>query len=154
MKSGDAYYDDLSKAFKEKDEFLEKLRDVFTVEVFSIVKSHFSQCEYDERMQKAIALFANDLINTAESVIDKDDHFPEYRLQTEIENITKLMNKMLAAIDEDDFLKELHMATKRVITQFYPQIMALGSYGFLLLERGTKLYTAGFIINIYQKELI
>ncbi len=154
MNSGDAYYEDLSRSFKEKDEFFEQLKEVFTVEVFSIVKAYYTQCEYGERMQKAIDLFTHDLINAAESVIDKDEHFPEYRLQTEIENITKLMNKMLAAIDEDDFLKELHMATKRVITQFYPQVMALGSYGFLLLERGTKLYTAGFIINISQKELI
>lgn len=148
------YMNEFFKEFKKKDEFLTAFRQNFSLEIYSLVREQYSDCEYIEALKNAVNTFANDIFNAVESVIDKDEHYPEYRKQLELENITKLSHKVLATINDDDFLNKVHYKSKELISKSYPQILDLSNYGFRLLERNTKLYSAGFIANLKQKQLI
>ncbi|MBK3519644.1 hypothetical protein [Carboxylicivirga marina] len=146
--------DDYLKSFKEKEQFFDALKEALTLDVYSLISKHHSHSKYNKSMENAIATYANDIINTTESVIDKDEHYPEYRKQKELNSITKLLNKVLSEVDEDDFLEQMHLCCKKLISQYYPGILHLSNYGFRLLERNSKMYTASFILSLKQKQLI
>lgn len=146
--------DDLPYNINKKDEFLESFREVFILEVYTIIMNVNGRCLFNEDMEKSLSVYAIDIVNTVESVVDKDGHYPDYRMEKELDSTTKLMNKVLSVTEEDELLDRLHFCSKQLITWFYPGIINLSNYGFRLLERNTKIYTASFILNLLQKQLI
>lgn len=143
---------ELIKAFEATDEFYAKFRTKFKLEMLMLFHQHHLNCKDDNFVEEIIDTFANQIISTSESVIDKDNNYPDYRKKEELVGVERVVNKIEKLEGVSDFINISHLKSKELIVNFYPSIMDLSGDGFRLLDQYVRMHHASFIININNRE--
>lgn len=135
----------LNSEFRKIEEFLPEFESVFAIELQNIAAKNYSNIEFSEKLIEAVLAYANEMINVAESVCDKDLNYYEDRLKEELDIISAVVEKYPPENLDSEFLHQTHQKAKELIVNFYPHIFALSSNGFRLLEKYCQMYNWKFV---------
>lgn len=137
--------------FKRIDEFVTFFRDEFVDSLYEIVTEYYHDVERDNVLVENLALYANEMISTAESVIYKDKSYSAYRIKEELVAMTRVVVKEPTEDQDPEFIEKIHQKAKELMVQHYPNIIELSGDGFRLLEKYARMYNWEFITNFYAE---
>ena len=135
----------LFEAFKKTDEFYDSFRDEFFQVVTGEIKHSRSDLVPDSELHLILRSYADKLLSATESVLEKDSHYPSFRLKEELEYMNRLIAKQSGSFSEFD--QKIHQKVKELIVHFYPQLPDLSGDGLRLLEKNTRVCTQDFSVN-------
>ncbi|MCG6185859.1 hypothetical protein [Maribellus maritimus] len=136
----------LISEFQKLDDILETFQNQFKDEVWHSVNEAYPGVVYNEELEELILTYANQIFSTAESVCDKDKNYNEVRLADEV----NIMNKMVDKLSEEnkdnrELASRIHQEAKKMMVNFYPNVMDLSADGFRLLEKYSLMYNIFFV---------
>ncbi|HNX54413.1 MAG TPA: hypothetical protein PLG33_09225 [Prolixibacteraceae bacterium] len=137
------------EGIKKADSFYSIFKEEFYREVFKVIKEWYPDFVFDEVVENLMFLYAVAILNSTEAVIDKDRNYPDYRLEEDLEAMTKVNLKLRISSQILDLGAEVHEKTKVLMVRHFDAIFDLSSTGFRLLEQNAKLYNQEFLINLY-----
>jgi len=143
---------ELLKAFEATDEFYAKFRTKFKLEMLMLFHKYHPNSKEDDIAEEIIETFANQIISTSESVLDKDNNYPDYRKKEELIGVERVVKKIKALEGVSDFIELSHAKAKELIVEFYPSIINLSGDGFRLLDQYVKMHHASFVVNIKNRD--
>jgi hypothetical protein len=138
------------EGFKKNDELHSSFRNYFIKEIFQIIEKEFPDAVFGTKLTDYLFLYADNVISSTESVIDKDFNYPEFRKEEEVNRMKKVVEKLPTNEKAQEFTKKVHSEAKKSIVKFYPLIYELSGSGFRLLELNAKFFNHGFINNFYS----
>ncbi len=137
---------DLISEFQKLDHILEAFQNQFNVEVLNVVKELFPHLVYNEELETLAMTYANQIFNTADSIVDKDSNYSQERLADEVQNMNRVVrNYSEAKTDNREVADRIHQKAKEVMVNFNPNLMDLSADGFRLLEKYTLMYNVFFM---------
>ena len=152
------------KAFNKKEEvrqiFLEfekydKLHDKFLLEfengIYNFIADHPKSIQLSASFSEDLKSFSNSLISCAYEVIEKNNTYPAYRMQIELENMDKLLEKYPLPEENNTFSLGFSKMAKAKMPKYFPELYDLSSNGFRLLERCTSFRIHAFLMYLYKK---
>ena len=143
------YIKNIYEEFRKTDAFYNSFRKQFVSEIVQVVREHHPETEKNPILQEDIKLYADEMINTAESVVYKDKSYPGYRLLYELEVMSRLVVKEPENNQNTQFIHDIHQKAKALMVLHYPEIFDLSANGFRLIEKYAKMYNWEFITNFY-----
>ncbi len=106
--------------------------------------------EDDSEIDTLLGIFATQVFNSTESVIDKDTTYPEYRLVEELDVMRKIVSKIPGFDRNSDFSETIHQKAKALMVEHFEATLDLSANGFRLLELNSKMHTLEFVANFYS----
>ncbi len=100
--------------------------------IYDMLHAEFQFFPLPEDISESLKQFAITLINMSNSVIDKDSHYPDYRLKEELANVIRIQERQ--EVDAQEFTQALVGHVKSVIIEKFPQVFDLSGDGFRLLD--------------------
>ena len=135
--------------FKQTDQFYDKFKDEFKNKIVDLILDYQPEClNKKEAINEMVMLYASEVISATESVIDKDENYPEYRKIEELDYMNKLLHKEMNSskhIERNKFSETIHIEAKKLVVKHFPDIINLSNHGFRLLERNMKMYLLHFM---------
>ena len=138
--------------FKQIEDLLDEFRNDFGDAILELIQEYYPLLEKDDALSENIGLYANEIINAADSVTYKDQTYPVYRIKEELKAMTRIVVKEPSDGQDPEFIKRIHKKAKEILVNHFPQVIDLSGDGFRLLEKYTKMYNWEFITNFYHKE--
>jgi hypothetical protein len=152
------------KAFNEKDkvrqlfhefEQYDKLHLKFVLDfensIYNFIADHPKNIKLSVSFPEDLKLFCNSLINCAYEVLEKNETYPEYRMQIELKNMDKLLRHSPQPFGNEIFSKDFSQMAKAKMPTYFPQLFDLSSDGFRLLQRCTNYRINVFLLYLYAK---
>jgi len=131
----------LAKAFKKIDEFRFEFQQHFCSELFGIAqKQHLDIPEAE--LRKMLLVYSHEVFSCAESVLDKDKNYSDFRLEEELHALTVALKN--TGFD-NELAQQTHRKAKEIIVDFFPDLIDLSGNGFRLLEKYCLLYNREFV---------
>jgi len=134
----------LNSEFRRIDEFLHEFETDFAIAIHKIIVCECPDIIWNEKIEEAILIYANEVISVAESVCDKDLSYTESRLNEELVKMSRVVEKYPPENRDHKFLLLTHQKAKELIVNYYPHIFDLSSTGFRLLEKYCQMYNWKF----------
>lgn len=136
----------LISEFQRLDHILETFQNQFKVEVLKVVNELFPHLVYQEELETLALTYANQIFNTAESIIDKDLNYTKARLADEVKNMNRVVrNYSEGKTDNHKLANRIHQKAKEIMVNFNPELMDLSADGFRLLEKYSLMYNVFFV---------
>jgi len=98
-------------------------------------------------MDNLLLAYSVAILNSTESVIDKDHNYPLYRLEEELDSMNRITLKLSQNEEYDYFGEAVHLKAKELMVNHFEGIYDLSSVGFRLLERNARIYNWEFVSN-------
>jgi len=133
IKKTDTFYGNFQKEFSE----------LIYAKIHEFYPDSGKCTEIDEMLQS----YAVAILNSVESVIDKDRNYPFYRLEEELATMNRLKKKLSEEGPNNAFGEAVHQQAKELLVKYFNAVYNLSSTGFRLLEKNTKLYNWEFVSN-------
>lgn len=130
---------------KKTDTFYSIFKREFSESINPIIQKFFPDTILSEETDNLRQAYAVAILNATESVIDKDQNYPLYRLEEELDSMNRIILKLSLKKEYYDFAEAVHLTAKELIVKKFTGIYDLSSYGFRLLERNAKLYNWEFV---------
>ena len=143
----------INSEFRKIDEFLHEFENDFANAMHKIINEEYPGVAITDKIEEAVLMYANEVINVAESVCDKDMHFSDTRLNEELNNMTSVVEKYPPENYDLKFLQKAHHKAEELVVNYYPYIFELSSNGFRLLEKYCQMYNWKFV-DIFQAHSI
>ncbi len=144
----------LFEQFKKIDKLHKAFIIKFSLAVFDVIKLYYPNTQKDQKILEMLDVYGRQILNSTESIIDKDKSYPDYRKKEEVEIMDRLA---LRASNEDknpEYSEAVHKKAKELIVNHFSDIEDLSPEGFRLLEKYTKMYNMEFIFNFRAKEKV
>jgi hypothetical protein len=135
---------------KKTDTFYNAFEKEFSEIIFQIIRDFYSVAQMTDQMDSLLLSYSVAILNSTESVIDKDRNYPFYRLEEEMEAMDRITSKLLPAEENTAFEEIIHQKAKELMVKHFVGIFDLSSIGFRLLERNAKLYNSEFISGLIK----
>ena len=134
----------IKEELKKTDEFYKLFKYEFAKVLVGLIKDYFPEVHPDSELDQIISVYATEILNSTESVIDKDRIYMDYRLEEELDNMNRLVSKVKEFRNSSEFLDAVHEKVKLQMVKYFEDIFELSATGFRLLERNAKLYNLEF----------
>lgn len=141
--SGRYLYDEFAKV----DIFYARIKDSFILSIMNIIQDKLNTSEFDAELYDYVSIYGQEIINTTESVIDKDRNYPEQRLVEELERTRKVVAQLPVYEIDSDLMNKLHQQVKVFMVDNFKNVFQLSTNGFLLLELSAKMHTLRFLVT-------
>lgn len=142
------FHSNLNIEFQKIDKFLKEFRHEFIKALSSEVKLLSTEIRSDETLNEKLLVYANQIFNSAESVIDKDKHYTEVRLKEELDAMSQVTKKGLIPSEHLKLAERTHRKAKAIMVKFYPDLIDLSADGFRLLEKYCSMYNHDFVLSL------
>ena len=149
----DKFQHKLNSEFRKIDEFLHEFEKEFVNAMQTIIRAEYPEIEMNDKINEAMLMYANEMINVAESVCDKDLHYPGARLKEELNNMKRVVEKYPPECHDSNFLQQTHHKAEELMVNYYPYVFDLSANGFRLLEKYCQMYNWKFA-DILQKHSV
>ena len=136
------------EGIKRADSFYKTFKEEFSGQIFNIVKESYPEAVLDDEMENLLFLYSVAILNSTEAVIDKDQSYPIYRLEEDLEAMTRVNSKFDQVPAFSDIEEAVHLKAKELMVKYFEKIFDLSPIGFRLLEQNSKLYNQEFITNL------
>ncbi len=132
---------------KKADTFYTLFKKEFSELIYTNILEFYPKILPDEEINKLQEAYAVAILNATESVIDKDQNYPLYRLEEELCTMNRLTLKLSNLSQKNDFREAVHLHAKELMVKYFAGIYDLSSTGFRLLEKNAGLYNWEFVSN-------
>lgn len=139
----------LKKEFELLNEYYFELNNKFIAELKKVILKFYPSFTPNKKTNEYIKLFTSYLINSTETVIDKAFNYPDYRLEQELSNTTRIAKNEIRHPVNTPFEKDFNTTAKKLLVENFPDIFDLNANGFRLLEVNTNIYTQYFLSDFY-----
>ncbi|MFY9153709.1 MAG: hypothetical protein WAO52_16950 [Prolixibacteraceae bacterium] len=144
-KEGEMRY--IKEELKKTDEFYILFKKEFSKMVGNLIAVYFPNERFDAGLDGYIDNYASEILSSTEAVIDKDRNYLDYRLEEELDNVSRLVSRMLDFKRNDEFIEVVHQKVKEQMVRYFDDINELSANGFRLLERNSRMYNLEFAAN-------
>lgn len=132
---------------QKADTFYNAFKKEFSEKILPIIQEFYPDGKLNGEMENLLLAYAVAVLNSTESVIDKDRNHPLYRLEEELEAMTRITLNTSSSEENRDFGEIIHEKTKELMVKHFAAIYDLSSIGFRLLEKNARLYNREFVSN-------
>lgn len=132
---------------KKADTFYNSFKKEFSEIIFQIIQEFYPDAVLDEEIESMLLAYSVAVLNSTESVIDKDRNYPLYRLEEELEAMNRITLNILPSEGNTVFRETVHARAKELMVKYFAAIYDLSSIGFRLLEKNAWLYCSEFVSN-------
>jgi hypothetical protein len=119
----------------------------FSDGIFSIVQEYYPEVALTDELTNLLLAYSVAIINSTESVIDKDRNYPFYRLEEELTAMRKIIARFDLSATYDAFTEQVHAKSKELMVKYFAAIFDLSATGFRLLEKNARVYTLEFVLS-------
>ena len=132
---------------KKTNTFYNSFKKEFSESIFNIIQVFYPDTTLSEEMDNLLLIYSVEILNSTESVLDKDRTYPLYRLEEELSAMNRITSKLSEEEEYNDFGEAIHLKAKALIVNHFAAIYNLSSDGFRLLEKNARLYNREFVAN-------
>jgi len=132
---------------QKADTFYNSFKKEFSELMYNIIQEFYPEALPVDEIENLLIAYSVAILNSTESVIDKDRNYPFYRLEEELDTMSRLTLKLSQPEDFYDFAETVHLKVKALMVNYFDDIYNLSSTGFRLLEKNARLYNWEFISN-------
>ena len=137
-------------AFQHYDELHHTFLGEFENGIYNFIADHNETINLYSDFAKDLESFSISLINSAYEVLEKDNSYPDYRLEMELENMDRLLERYPAPQENKSFTEGFTAMVKAKMPKYFPDLYHLSANGFRLLERCTNYRINSFLIYFYE----
>lgn len=130
--------------FQKVDEFYDEFKLEFNANILSLIRIDYPDFEEDELYKRLIEQYALTVLSVTQTVLDKDQTYPDYRKQEDLAAMQTYYAKAVALTSNKDLAQKIHLSIKGILVKYYPQIADLSAVGFRLLELNLSLFNMEF----------
>ena len=130
---------------QKADTFYNLFKKEFSELVYNIIQEYYPETVSVDEIDNLLLAYSVAILNSTESVIDKDRNYPLYRLEEELDAMSRITLKLSQSEDIRDFAESVHLKVKALMVKHFNDIYNLSSNGFRLLERNASLYNWEFV---------
>lgn len=138
---------DLIKEFENIDILQRKIKAEFTQSVYAVIIDCYPNFKRFDKLFEALEQYASHIINATGSVIDKDIHYPEYRLKEELDKMQSLVRERKGDERITLFFDEMINESKKIMVKYFPKLINLSGNGFRLLDANALIYGLAFELD-------
>ena len=131
---------------KKTDEFVNAFKNELTLALYPVIGTFYPQAKPSAAIDDVLQNYALVITNYTESVIDKDRTYPQYRLNDELDAMTKVDAKL--TFNHPAFTDAVSCHVKELMVKYFLDIYNLSGNGFRLLELNARLYVWEFNANL------
>jgi hypothetical protein len=135
--------------FKRTDQFYSSFRLLFKARLVKVIVEYYPHIDGDNDLDSNLNLYADEILSCVEAVVYKDNSYPEFRIQEELDVMTRIVVKEADQGQDPEFIDQIHLAAKAMIVDSYPEIVDLSGNSFRLLEKFSRMYNWEFIVAFY-----
>jgi len=140
----------LMAEFEKTDAFYAIFKKQYIQAVKQIAKAIYPQVCSTENLLQILETHAQEVLNATQSVIDKDQNYPDYRMAEELEWTRVVLKSMPEYTNlELAFCNQVHLKTKELMVNYFEDIMNLSSNGFKLLEINSKVHNLRLMNSLF-----
>ena len=132
---------------QKADTFYNSFKKEFSEIIFQLIQEFYPNTVRGEEIDNMLLAYSVAILNSTESVIDKDRNYPFYRLEEELEAMNRITLNLLPSEENTDFGETVHAKAKELMVKYFGAIYNLSSIGFRLLEKNSWLYSWEFVSN-------
>jgi hypothetical protein len=132
---------------KKADTFYNLFKNEFSVLIYNTIQEFYPEIRPHKEIDELLVDYAVAILNATESVIDKDQNYPVYRLEEELSTMNRLTLRLSNPEQNNEFREAVHLRAKELMVKYFDAIFDLSSTGFRLLEKNAKLYNWEFGSN-------
>lgn len=148
-KEGEMRY--IKEELRKTDEFNQLFKREFSKILGGLITVYFPNFKSDDTLLAGyIENYASEILSSTEAVIDKDHSYMDYRLEEELDNMNRLVSKMMESKPNEAFVDVVHQNVKAQMVRYFGDISELSASGFRLLERNSRMYNLEFAANFYS----
>ncbi len=133
----------------------DKLHQEFLLEfengIYNFIADNLDQYNLYEGFSDDLNTFSVSLINCAYEVLEKDNNYPEYRMEMELENMDHLFLRYPSPAGNESFTQKFTQMAKAKMPKYFPALYQLSASGFRLLERCSTYRINSFLLYFYPK---
>lgn len=133
------------KGFQEIDRIYFEFEDRFIDFLYDEITSFYPEFKYNDSSNSEFRHFSNQTFNTVESIIDKDQNYPIYRMRKELYVMQQLANKKDQTNNDTRFFIVISKQVKKIAIEFFPGIYNLSGNGLRLLDANLNYITYLFL---------
>lgn len=134
---------ELFEEFERIDSFRDHFKHDFMEEYSSAVLQSY-QTQEKEQLTAFIEFMADQAFSLMESVIEKDQCYPEYRKEIELQVLDALIGKQIVSAEQTEEINQFKYALNSILLKYYPSIYELSSFGYRLLDRNVQHFSYQF----------
>jgi hypothetical protein len=138
----------IQEQLRRTEAFFNAFKTEFTTTLFETLNGYYPVSDNDSEVENLMDIFATQIFNSTESVIDKDLTYPEYRLVEELDVMRIIVSKIPEFDQINDFSETIHQKAKELIVHYFEATVELSANGFRLLELNSKLQAREFLSNL------
>jgi len=132
---------------QKADTFYNSFKKEFSELILNIIHEFYPDTLPGDEMDNLLLTYSVAILNSTESVIDKDHNYPLFRLEEELDSMNRITLKLSQKEEYDDFGEAVHMKAKELMVNHFEAIYDLSSIGFRLLEKNARVYNWEFVSN-------
>jgi len=132
---------------QKADTFYNSFKKEFSELILNIIQEFYPDTLPGHEMDNLLLAYSVAILNSTESVIDKDHNYPLYRLEEELDSMNRITLKLSQNEEYDYFGEAVHLKAKELMVNHFEGIYDLSSVGFRLLERNARIYNWEFVSN-------
>ncbi len=136
------------EGIQKADTFYNAFKEEFSEAVFGIIRGFYPEAGRNEEIENLLLLYAVAILNSTESVIDKDHNYPYYRLEEDLGAMNKIITRFDNSTRSNGMDKAIHEKAKELVVKHFDAVFELSGIGFRLLERNARLYNLEFVVNL------
>lgn len=135
----------LFKEFKKVDQFYEAFQKEFEKNIVLKIMESDPDFKRTDSFDELLDQFSVAALSITHSVLDKDNHYPDYRKTEDLLALQAYYAKAHQLARNKELAEVLHQKTKELLVEFYPKIIDLSGDGFRLLELNLRLFNLEFV---------
>lgn len=136
---------------RKTDSFYNAFKEEFSDAVFSIICKFYPNTEKNDEIENLLLLYSVAVLNSTESVIDKDRTYPFYRLEEDLLAMSKMIQLFERDFFPNDMELQIHIKAKELVVKHFKEVFDLSAIGFRLLEKNTRAYNMEFAGNLKRQ---
>ncbi len=138
---------------QKTDTFYNSFKKEFSESLMKIIQEFYHDTLMNNELDNLLLAYSVAILNSTESVLDKDHNYPFYRLEEELASMNRITMKLSQKEEYDDFGEAVHLNAKKLMVKHFDDIYNLSSIGFRLLEKNARLYNWEFVSNFLSISL-
>lgn len=139
------------EGIQKTETFYSAFSEEFSQAIFDIIHKHYPKTVKDGEIENLLVLYAVAILNSTESVIDKDRTYPLYRLEEDLQAMSKMIQLFQRNFFPNNMELQIHMKAKELAVKHFKAVFDLSAIGFRLLEKNTRAYNLEFAGNLKRQ---
>jgi len=130
---------EIFEEFRKMDAFRTNFKSDF-FKTFSLISANLYSIPESDELVEFLDGMAEEALSMANSIVEKDRTYPEYRQVMELKTYKALLDKHQISEGQATEIKQVKYNLNVLLLQYYPAIFEFSSFGYRLLDGNVKFF--------------